>query len=258
MKRLLLLIIAAGVVCFYSCQMIVIEKPILRSNAMTCDSIRKAGVFVEIPNLNFESWTLSSSKRYEEPSLTCFWATPSKANDIIGAIPITVSKVTGDSAHSGRYGCMIKTANWNGLLTSGTVASGKFSPNFQNPLQSISFGQPFNKKIKEVRGWYKFYSVQQDSCSMYCYQLKKVGDRMDTVCFSRIITHETKTEWTEFVLTPEYRSEETPDMLVLYFASSEEGDILQGQAGNTLIIDDVSITYKDEDVEGGEELEIKE
>lgn len=226
-----------------SCTTIKIEKPILRNNTVTCDSIRKGGVFIEVPNLDFEVWTKSNSGRYEDPALTCFWATPSKANDIIKQIPITVSKVSGDSAHSGRYGCMIRSESWNGLFTAGTVASGKFSPNFQNPLQSIQFGQPFNKKVKEVRGWYKFYSVKEDSCSFYCYQLKKVNGVQDTVCFDRIITNKTKTEWTEFVLTPVYRNDAVPETLVLYFASSEKGSELKGQVGNTLIVDDISITY---------------
>ena len=245
MKQLyrLILCIAISVVVFVACKKIKIEKPRLRNNLMTCDSIRKNGVFVDIPNLDFESWTTSSSKRYEEPSLTCFWATPSKANDIISAMPITVSKVTGENAHSGKYGCMIKSQAWGSLFTSGTVAAGKFSPDFKNPLQSIQFGQPFTKKIKEVRGWYKFESVKQDSCSMYCYQLKKTGDKIDTVNFSRIVTNISKLDWTEFVLTPVYRTEDTPNILVLYFASSEAGSELKGQVGNTLIIDDITITY---------------
>ncbi|HND45006.1 MAG TPA: PCMD domain-containing protein [Chitinophagales bacterium] len=245
MKRLyyLGLVLITTIAVFTACSKIKIEKPKLKNILMTCDSIRKGGVFVEIPNLDFEDWTPSSSKRYEEPSLTCFWATPSKANDIISAIPITVSKVTGDDAHSGKYGCKIQSQAWGALFTSGTVASGKFSPDFKNPLQSIQFGQPFNKKIKEVRGWYKFQSVKQDSCSFYCYQLKKVGSQVDTINFSRIVTNVSQPNWTEFVLTPVYRKDDEPNVLVLYFASSEAGSELKGQVGNTLIIDDISITY---------------
>jgi hypothetical protein len=228
-----------------SCNKIIITPPNLPDNSINCDSlVDNSGAFKEIPNLNFEYWTLSSSGRYEEPTPNCFWTTPSKSNDIIKSIPITVTKVSGDSAHSGRYGCMIKTQQWGSLITSGTVASGVFSPNFNNPLQSIVFGRTFTKRVKEVRGWYKFWSVNQDSCSFYCYLLKKnTSSKWDTLGFSRIITHETRPDWTEFVLTPVYNSTETPEKLVLYFASSEEGDELKGQAGNTLIVDDVSVTY---------------
>ncbi|MCB9034576.1 MAG: PCMD domain-containing protein [Chitinophagales bacterium] len=246
MKRLNIIISFLFIIFIFAfCTKIKIEKPVLKDNSLNCNDLKEGTPYYqEIPNLDFEAWTTSPSGRYQEPTPTCFWATPSKANDIIGAIPITVTAVTGDSARSGKYGCMMKTQKWGALLTAGTVASGTFAPNFQNPLQSISFGKPFNKKVKEVRGWYKFWSVQQDSCSFYCYQTRKLSNgQTETVCFDRIITHETKTEWTEFVLTPQYYSNATPESLVLYFASSEEGDELKGQVGNTLIVDDVSVTY---------------
>lgn len=241
MRKLLILIFT--VIILYSCTKIVITPPKLPDNSINCDSLIRGGYFTDIPNLNFEIWTLSASGRYYEPAPTCFWTTPSKANDIIQNIPITVTPVTGDSAHSGQYGCMIKTQKWGRLITSGTVASGTFSPNFSNPLQSIVFGKPFNKRVKEVRGWYKFYSVEGDSCSFYCYGLKRNRTTWDTLGFSRIITNQTKTEWTQFVLTPVYFSTQIPDKLVIYFASSEEGDELKGQPGNTLIIDDISVSY---------------
>ena len=249
MKNLVGLLFFAIILCslFFSssCNKIKIEAPVLPDNSINCDSLVDNNKnFKEIPNLNFEYWTPSSSGRYEEPTPNCFWTTPSKSNDIIKSIPITVTRVSGDSAHSGQYGCMIRTQQWGSLITSGTVASGVFSPNFNNPLQSIVFGRLFTRRIKEVRGWYKFWSVSQDSCSFYCYELKKnTSSKWDTVCFSRIITHETKPDWTEFVLTPVYKSSDTPEKLVLYFASSEEGDELKGQPGNTLIVDDVSVTY---------------
>ena len=152
MKNLLSALLATIILgsLFYStsCNKIKIEAPVLPDNSINCDSLLKSGYFQEIPNLNFEVWQSSSSGRYEEPVPNCFWTTPSKSNDIIKAIPITVTKVSGDSAHSGHYGCMIRTQQWGSLLTSGTVASGVFSPNFNNPLQSIVFGKPFNRRVQ--------------------------------------------------------------------------------------------------------------
>ena len=54
---------------------------------------------------------------------------------------------------------------------------------------------------------------------------------------------ETKRNWTPFELNPVFRSDTRPDKLVLYWASSENGDELEGQKGSTLYLDAVKIEY---------------
>lgn len=202
--------------------------------------------FPEVPNLDFESWTLSPTKRYHILDPDCFWTTGNKSSDlIIGSIkpPVTTFRVGGDSAFSGKYALMLKTSSFKLgstlLLTSGTVATGTFQPNVNDPLSSIKFGRPFYKKIKKVTGMYKYISVLNDSCGMYCYQMKG----RDTVSFDRFISSETKRNWTPFELNPVFKSGVRPDKLVLYWASSENGDELEGQKGSTLYLDAVKIEY---------------
>ena len=49
---------------------------------------------------------------------------------------------------------MLKTSSFRlgstNLITSGTLATGTFQPNVNDPLSSIKFGRPFYRKIKKV------------------------------------------------------------------------------------------------------------
>lgn len=238
---------------FMGCKKIVIEKPGLNTDTtpsvLDCKTFQDPTkkFFIDVPNLGFEVWKMSASKKYEDPEPSCFWTTPNRSRDIINAIPATVFKVGGDSAYSGKYAAMIKTGKWAGLIMSGTIAAGSFSPNLSNPLQSISFGKPFKKRPKSISGYYKYYSVEGDSCSVYCFVTKQKtvsGKKViDTLGFANMITSETKTTYTKFDLPLTYKTNENPDRLVVYFSSSEAGDELKGQAGSTMFIDEVKILY---------------
>lgn len=241
---LLSLLFAITTFVIYACKRIEVTVPDPNTNIdYKCKDI---DTFPEVPNLDFESWTLSPTKRYYTPDPDCFWTTGNKSADlIIGSIkpPVTTFRVGKDSAYSGKYALMLKTSSFRlgstNLITSGTLATGTFQPNVNDPLSSIKFGRPFYRKIKKVSGYYKYISIQNDSCGMYCYQMKG----RDTISFDRIISSETKRNWTPFELNPVFRSDMRPDKLVLYWASSENGDELEGQKGSTLYLDAVKIEY---------------
>jgi hypothetical protein len=233
----------------FSCEKIVIEKPgtdtddDIGSGPIRCNEIQVGGIYNTVPNLDFEVWTRSSSGRYEDPDPNCFWTTPNKSNDIISGIPVTVFKVSGDSAYSGNHAAMIKTGQWRNILLSGTIASGTFAPNLSNPLQSIRFGKNFEQRPKRVTGYYMYYPVLGDSCGMYCFVTKREAGKLDTIGFSRIVSTETVNQYREFELILDYKSDDIPDQLVFYFASSEGGKELKGRPGSTLFIDQVRIEY---------------
>lgn len=116
---------------------------------------------------------------------------------------------------------------------------GDFKPNPNDPLSSIKFGKPFTRRIKSVKGYYQAISVNGDSIAMHCYMFRD----NDTLGGAKIISSQTVRNWTPFELNLEYRSAERPNKLHLYFASSEAGDQLKGQKGNTLMLDELSIEY---------------
>lgn len=233
-----------------SCEKITIEKPGQKTDddigtgPIRCSEIQTNNIFNTVPNLDFEFWTKSSSGRYEDPDPNCFWATPNKSNDIINAIPVTVFKVGGDSAYSGKHAAMIRTGKWANLIVGGVVASGVFSPNLSNPLQSIRFGKNFQQRPKKVTGFYMFYPVANDSCGLYCFVTKRrENNKLDTIGFSRIVSSEKVDRYRQFELNLNYTTNETPDQLILYFASSEGARDLKGQPGTTLFVDQVRIEY---------------
>lgn len=236
------------------CKKIVIEKPDVggedtTGSSIICSEIQDASkkFYTTIPNLDFEYWKISSSKKYYDPEPSCFWATPNKSRDIINTIPATVFRVGHDSAYSGKYAAMIRTGKWASLIVGGTIASGDFKPNLSNPLQSISFGKGYKKRPKTISGYYKYYPVAGDSCSVYCFVTKQKtvsGKKItDTLGFANMVSTATVTTYTKFDLPLKYKSAEIPDRIVIYFASSEGASQLLGQEGSTMFIDEVKLTY---------------
>lgn len=220
-----------------------------------CQDKPTGTVFSDIPNLDFEEWYSGKSAglnaaTYYNPSPNNFWTTPNNGSGDLGVakVPITVYRVSGDSAYSGNYAVMIKTGAGQLLgkptVVSGSVASGDFEVSIENPLQSMKFGKLFNKRPKKVTGYYQFYPVAGDSASAYCF-VTKLDDKcnLDTIGFGRKIFYNEQSSYAQFEFNLEYKNEDTPDNIVIYFSSSEAGDEFKGQPGNTLFIDDVTVGY---------------
>jgi hypothetical protein len=211
--------------------------------------------FSDVPNLDFEDWYSGKSaglnaQDYYNPNPKDFWATPNNGSGDLGVakIPIVVFRVGGDSAHSGNYAAMLKTTQGELLgkskLIAATIASGNFEIDISDPFNSLKFGKPFNKKPKTVSGYYRYFPVGGDSASAYCYLTKfDANCKLDTIGFGRKMFYDQQSEYAKFEFNVEYKNTETPDNIVIYFSSSEEGDVFKGQVGNTLFIDDVTVGY---------------
>lgn len=212
-------------------------------------------VFEEIPNLNFEDWYSGKSAGlnaglYYNPGPTDFWATPNNSSGDLGVaiIPVVVFRVGGDSAYSGNYAAMLKTSEGklfgDRYLVAGSIASGVFEIDTDDPFNSLKFGKKFTKRPKTVTGYYKYFPVAGDSASSYCFVTKiDANCKIDTIGIGRKLFYEQQSEYAKFEYNVEYTSEETPENIVIYFSSSEAGDEFKGQVGNTLYIDEVKVGY---------------
>lgn len=232
-------------------------KEIKPPTDIKCTEIKDSnGIFLQIPNLDFEIWysgTTSGAQpiQYYNPSPSCFWATSNNgAGDLgsIGKIPAPVYRVGGDSAYSGKYAVMLKTSLGELFnapkLIAGSIASGDFKIDITDPFNSLKFGKPFNKRPKTVTGYYRYFPVGGDSASAYCYVTKKIsGNKLDTIGFGRKLFYDLQDNYAQFQFDVIYKNEESPDNLVIYFASSEAGADFKGQVGNTLFIDEVTVGY---------------
>lgn len=221
-----------------------------------CDEVKGAdGIFTEIPNLDFEFWysgkAVGTGEAYFNPSPSCFWVTPNNSSGNIGSfakLPVVAFRVGGDSAYSGKYAAMLKTGLGELLgepkLIASTIASGIFAIDIKDPFNSLQFGMKFIKKPKKVTGYYRYFPIEGDSASAYCYVTKKIsGNKLDTLGFGRKLFYDQQDKYAPFEFDVVYKNEEIPDNVVIYFSSSEEGDIFEGQVGNTLFIDEVKVSY---------------
>lgn len=219
-----------------------------------CKSKPVGAVFSEIPNLGFEEWYTGRSaglnaQTYYNPSPSEFWASPNSGSGDLGVakVPIVVFRVGGDSARTG-YALMLKTAmgsiGTKSQLIAGSVASGDFEITIDNPLNSLKFGKKFDRRPKSVSGYYKYFPVNGDSASVYCFVTKYDANcKLDTLGIGRQIFYTEQSEYAKFEFDLEYKNTDKPDRVVIYFSSSEAGDEFKGQPGNTLYIDDVEVEY---------------
>ncbi len=147
-------------------------------------------------------------------------------------------------AHTGNASAKLETSNWLNNVTSATVFTGSFIPNVLDPPKSIKFGKPYPftnepELPTNFRVWYKYFPVEGDSAEVYTYLTKWTGTDTIRVASAYTKLYDEKTEWTLLDIPFTGNSTEMPDTIICVFASSSRGDILQGQIGNTLFIDDV-------------------
>jgi len=195
--------------------------------------------FAQIPNLDLEQW--DDFGQYMEPSGQ--WTTANKIVLLSALNPVTTNRTT--DAHSGMYAAKVETDEISilGTLITGTLALGEFDQGALPP-NNLKQGTPYTDRPTNFKGWYKFTSVNGDSCSIYAWSFKynsATGNR-DTVAFAGMIPTATVGSYTQFDLPFTFFSNDTPDSLSIVVASSAEGEIFQGQVGNTVWVDDFELT----------------
>ena len=195
----------------------------------------------QVPNLDLEQWT--DFGQYMEPSGD--WTTANKIVLLSGFNPVTTTQST--DAHSGMYAAKIETGQIQiiGTLVSGTLALGEFDQSALPPnnlKQGIPY--PYTGQLGSFTGWYKFTSVNGDSATVYSWLFKwnaSTGQR-DTVAFAGFVTSTTQSSYVQWDEQFTYFSSDTPDSMSIVIASSAEGDVFQGEVGNTIWVDDIQIS----------------
>lgn len=197
-----------------------------------------------IPNLNFESWTASSSGNYHEPDPSNIWATPNYVMDLIFGNPSGSIVQRSTDAHGGSYAALMKSRNIAGNFAGATLFTGKlnttipFSPTAQ-------LGVPFTGRPYSMKGWYKYTSVNNDSSSIYIRLTKwnSTTNTRETVGFKEIRSYTSVATYTPFELVVDYTSSVTPDSITIVYSASAGAEQGNGQVGSSLWIDDVTLEY---------------
>lgn len=199
-----------------------------------------------VENANFEEWVDDTGGDYDEPA--GYWATLNAISKLFPIAPVTASKET-DNVHAGNFAVRLESKSFLIAPIGGLLATAFFDTQVVDPTTALKTGQPFTDKPTHFSGWYDYKPEADDSATIALQLTKWVDGAQLLVAEAGIFVHET-TEYTNFDLEVEYFSEETPDSILIVFGSSAGAEDFNIQVGSVLYIDDISISYEDDDPSG--------
>jgi hypothetical protein len=194
-----------------------------------------------VPDADFENWAASSLGPFEEPA-SGWWISLNFLSNLTA--PVTVSKTT--DAKSGQYAARLESKMWGEMLIPGLLVSGSKHPNPPSFTDMILQGRPFTGKPNKIKGYYKFFPVAGDSCAFYAKlsRWNSLTQKQDTIATAAFSAHSEVAGYERFELVFTYNSNLAPDSLTLLMISSSAGKDFLGQAGTTLIVDEIEVEYE--------------
>ena len=217
--------------------------------------------YVEIPNLNFDTWSQNGKNWYPNADASnSDWATGNEGVTLGGS-----SNSTGvEDSHSG-LAAQLQTVQVKVLIVKVTAAGnifiGNYKTNTSNPASSVSFGRDYTgARPTKLSGYFKYQpgatmsdgsvpseKLEKDECDIYI-QLWSGGE---TIGEGHFITNETVSEYTHFEIPIEYTvTNKRPDKIAIVATSSRYGGYFDGMnvigqlaIGSTLWVDDFELSY---------------
>lgn len=217
--------------------------------------------YVEIPNLNFDTWSQNGKNWYPNADASnSYWATGNEGVTLGGS-----SNSTGvEDSHSG-LAAQLQTVQVKVLIVKVTAAGnifiGNYKTNTSNPASSVSFGRDYTgARPTKLSGYVKYQpgatmsdgsvpseKLEKDECDIYI-QLWSGGE---TIGEGHFITNETVSEYTHFEIPIEYTvTNKRPDKIAIVATSSRYGGYFDGMnvigqlaIGSTLWVDDFELSY---------------
>ena len=217
--------------------------------------------YVEIPNLNFDTWSQNEKDWYPNADASnSYWATGNEGVTLGGS-----SNSTGvEDSHSG-LAAQLQTVQVKVLIVKVTAAGnifiGNYKTNTSNPASSVSFGRDYTgARPTKLSGYFKYQpgatmsdgsvpseKLEKDECDIYI-QLWSGGE---TIGEGHFITNETVSEYTHFEIPIEYTvTNKRPDKIAIVATSSRYGGYFDGMnvigqlaIGSTLWVDDFELSY---------------
>lgn len=218
--------------------------------------------YVEIPNLNFDTWSQNGKNWYpNSDAANSFWATGNEGvtlGDNSNSIGV-------EDSRSG-LAAQLQTVQVKVLIVSvkaaGNLFIGSYKTNTSNPASSVTFGRPYEgARPTKLSGYFKYQpgatmssgsipadrTLTSDECDIYI-QLWS-GD--ETIGEGHFITNETVSEYTHFEIPVEYTvTNKRPDKITIVATSSRYGGYFDGTTvigqlaiGSTLWVDDFELSY---------------
>lgn len=197
-----------------------------------------------LPNMDMEEWI--SYQNYDSPAPEGIWTSANKVTDLNPDVyPVLLFKT--DDAYSGNYAAKAVTNIAPGMpLLTGSVSTGLFHVDLNNPLESMIVGVPYKSRPTRFQGYYKYMGVDGDSCEIRTSLTKwnpntKKKDKVGEAIYR---TTDLVDEYTFFDLEFEYWFTEDPDTIDMVFAASAGGEYFIGGIGSTIFIDDFTLIFE--------------
>lgn len=218
--------------------------------------------YVEIPNLNFDTWSQDGKNWYpNSDAANSFWATGNEGVTLGG----NSNSMGVEDSRSG-LAAQLQTVQVKVLIVSvkaaGNLFIGSYKTNTSNPASSVTFGRPYEgARPTKLSGYFKYQpgatmssgsipadrTLTSDECDIYI-QLWS-GD--ETIGEGHFITNETVSEYTHFEIPVEYTvTNKRPDKITIVATSSRYGGYFDGMnvigqlaIGSTLWVDDFELSY---------------
>ena len=217
--------------------------------------------YVEIPNLNFDTWSQNGKNWYPNADASnSYWSTGNEGVTLGG----NSNSVGVSDSYSG-LAAQLQTVQVKVLIVKVTAAGnifiGNYKTNTSNPASSVSFGRDYTgARPTKLSGYFKYQpgatmsdgsvpseKLEKDECDIYI-QLWSGGE---TIGEGHFITNETVSEYTHFEIPIEYTvTNKRPDKIAIVATSSHYGGYFDGMnvigqlaIGSTLWVDDFELSY---------------
>lgn len=218
--------------------------------------------YVEIPNLNFDTWAQNGKNWYpNSDAANSFWATGNEGVTLGG----NSNSMGVEDSRSG-LAAQLQTVQVQVFIVkvkaAGNLFIGSYKTNTSNPASSVTFGRPYEgARPTKLSGYFKYQpgdtmssgsvpadrTLTSDECDIYI-QLWS-GD--ETIGEGHFITNEAVSEYTHFEIPVEYTvTNKRPDKITIVATSSRYGGYFDGMnvigqlaIGSTLWVDDFELSY---------------
>lgn len=225
---------------------------------------------VEIPNLNFDTWTKNEknwyanevANNYDDPK--AFWATGNEGvtSSLAGNNAPSTEPVSGSDAYKGKAA---KLHSITGVTLVGAAAGnlfiGTYKTNMGNPSASVSFGRAYSgARPTKLKGYYKYSpmpisndgtipgNLQIDQCHIY---VRLWDSNNKEIAYGEFFTSEKITTYQPFEFEIKYSDTKSkPAKMTIVATSSRYGGEFSGakvvgQVGNgsTLWVDEFELSY---------------
>lgn len=218
--------------------------------------------YVEIPNLNFDTWSQNENNWYPNADAkNSYWATGNEGVTLGGSS----NSIGVSDSHSG-LAAQLQTVEVTMFIfvkvkAAGNIFIGSYETDASNPASSVTFGREYTgARPTKLSGYFKYQpgatmsdgsvpseKLEKDECDIYI----QLWSGSETIGEGHFITNETVSEYTRFEIPVEYTvTNKRPDKITIVATSSRYGGYFDGinvigqlAIGSTLWVDDFELSY---------------